>query len=73
MATAAVRQIKASRPESQPAEKHEVRNIAVASIKVGKRMRALGDITSLVASIQQVGLLNPIGLVVRQLVHVNIP
>jgi tetrahydromethanopterin S-methyltransferase subunit F len=59
MATAAVRQ-KALRPEPPPAEKHEVRNIAVASIKVGKRMRPLGDITALVESIREVGLLNPI-------------
>jgi 16S rRNA G966 N2-methylase RsmD len=60
MAIAAVRQIRKSRPELHPAEKHEVRNIDVASIKVGKRMRPLGDITALVESIKEVGLLNPI-------------
>jgi ParB family chromosome partitioning protein len=60
MAIAAVRQIRKSRTELHPAEKHEVRNIAVASIKVGKRMRPLGDIAALVESIKEVGLLNPI-------------
>ena len=60
MATAAVRQRKIQPPEPHPAEKHEVHNIAVASIKVGKRMRPLGDITALVESIREVGLLNPI-------------
>ena len=52
MAIAAVRQIRKSRTELHPAEKHEVRNIAVASIKVGKRMRPLGDIAALVESIK---------------------
>src|ERR1035437_6506277 len=60
MATAAVRRVKTPRPEPHPAEKHEVRNIAVASIKVGMRMRPLGDISALVESIREVGLLNPI-------------
>jgi hypothetical protein len=60
MATASVRQAKSPRPELHPAEKHEVHNIAVATIKVGRRMRPLGDISSLVESIREVGLLNPI-------------
>jgi ParB family chromosome partitioning protein len=60
MATAAVRQAKHPRPEPHPAEKHEVHNIAVASIKVGKRMRPLGNISTLVESIREIGLLNPI-------------
>jgi modification methylase len=60
MAIAAVRQIRKSRTELHPAEKHEVHNISIASIKVGKRMRPLGDIAALVESIKEVGLLNPI-------------
>ncbi len=56
MATAAVGKYKHPRP---PEELH-VQNIRIDSVKVGKRMRPLGDITSLVASIREVGLLNPI-------------
>jgi len=58
MATAAVR--KQISPRAEPQSTTEVRNIAVASIKVGKRMRPLGDIAALVESIKEVGLLNPI-------------
>ncbi len=46
-----------SRAEPQSTTVH---NIAIASIKVGKRMRPLGDISSLVESIREIGLLNPI-------------
>ena len=58
MATAAVR--KQISPRAEPQSTTEVHNISIASIKVGKRMRPLGDITALVESIREVGLLNPI-------------
>jgi hypothetical protein len=56
MATAAVSKYK----HLHPREELHVQNISISSIKVGKRMRPLGDITSLVASIPEVGLMNPI-------------
>src|ERR1035437_4566957 len=58
MATAAVR--KQISPRAEPQSTTEVHDIPITSIKVGKRMRPLGDISSLVESIREVGLLNPI-------------
>jgi modification methylase len=43
-------------------EELSVRSIKIASIKVGKRLRPLGDISSLVESIREVGLINPISV-----------
>ena len=43
-----------TRREPQPADQHDVRSIAIATIKVGKRLRPLGDITALVESIRDV-------------------
>ena len=57
MATAAVRKQISPRAEPQSTTVH---NISIASIKVGRRMRPLGDISSLVESIREIGLLNPI-------------
>jgi hypothetical protein len=35
-----------------------VQNIRVSSVRVGKRMRSLGDVNALIASIRELGLLN---------------
>jgi ParB family transcriptional regulator, chromosome partitioning protein len=62
MATAAVRRPieKTKTAEALPHQVLSFQNIPVDSVKVGKRMRPLGDIDSLVASINEIGLLNPI-------------
>jgi ParB-like nuclease domain len=52
----------APRRAPKPQEQHEVHGIAIATIKVGKRLRPLGDITALVESIRDVGLISPINI-----------
>jgi 16S rRNA G966 N2-methylase RsmD len=46
--------------EPQSLQVLRVQNIRIDSIRVGKRMRRLGDIDALVGSIRELGLLNPI-------------
>jgi ParB family chromosome partitioning protein len=62
MATATVSRStqQADRIDSHPSQTLHLQNIRVDSIKVGKRMRPLGDIDALIASIREVGLLTPI-------------
>src|ERR1700733_5741687 len=50
------------RIEPQAPQGLRVQNIRIDSIKVGKRMRPLGDFDALIASIREVGLLNPISV-----------
>jgi hypothetical protein len=49
-----------NRIEAHSPQVPRVRNIRMESIRVGKRMRPLGDINALVGSIRELGLLNPI-------------
>jgi 16S rRNA G966 N2-methylase RsmD len=49
-----------NRIEPQTPQVLRVQNIRIESIRVGKRMRPLGDIDALVASIRELGLLTPI-------------
>jgi hypothetical protein len=60
MPSTAVRPAKHRKEPKQPAERHEVHSLAIATIKVGKRLRPLGDISSLANSIRELGLLSPI-------------
>jgi len=64
MATTTVRRtaLKSYRIESQSTQGLRVQNIRVGSVRVGKRMRPLGNIDALVASIVEVGLLAPIAV-----------
>jgi ParB family chromosome partitioning protein len=62
MATSPVRRAatKPNRIEPDPSQTHHSQSIRVDSIKVGKRVRSLGDTDALVESIREVGLLTPI-------------
>jgi hypothetical protein len=51
-----------NRIEPDPLQAHHPQSIRIDSILVGKRMRPLGDIATLVGSIREVGLLTPISV-----------
>jgi ParB family chromosome partitioning protein len=48
------------RIEPQVTQVLRVQNIRIDSVRVGRRMRSLGDVNALIASIRELGLLNPI-------------
>ena len=48
------------RIEPQVTQVLRVQNIRIDSIRIGRRMRSLGDVNALIASIRELGLLNPI-------------
>ena len=62
MAISTVQKTALARSQPQTSTEFRFRNILVNSIRIGKRLRPLGDISSLVESIRDVGLLNPISV-----------
>jgi ParB family chromosome partitioning protein len=51
-----------ARLQQQAAKDHHLQNVLINSIRIGKRLRPLGDISSLIESIREVGLLSPISV-----------
>src|ERR1035441_9185481 len=62
MAISAVPKSTPAPSQLQSSTELRVRSVLVNSIRIGKRMRPIGDISSLIESIREVGLLNPISV-----------
>jgi len=62
MPISTVRETMLARSQPPTSTEFRLRNVSVNSIRIGRRLRPLGDISSLVESIREVGLLSPISV-----------